>query len=61
MPLFKYKAVTKEGQIVENKVDMANQFMLIKKLKKSGLLPIEVIQVSSIGSKKKKNYRNNGR
>ena len=43
MPLFKYKAVNKQGQIVDNKVDATNQYILIKKLKKNDLLPIEVI------------------
>lgn len=59
MPLFRYKAVTKDGQIVENKVDMVNQFILVKKLKKSGLLPIEVIQVNTTGTKKKKKQKKN--
>ena len=59
MPLFKYKAVTKDGQIVENKVDAINQFILIKKLKKNELLPIEVIQINSQGNKKQKKQKRN--
>ena len=34
MPVFKYKAVTKTGQIVENRVDATNQYTLMKKYKK---------------------------
>lgn len=59
MPLFKYKAVTKSGQIVENKVDAMNQFMLIKKLKKNELLPIEVAQVNSLVTRKNKKQKKN--
>lgn len=59
MPLFKYKAVTKQGEIVENKVDALNQYMLIKKLKKNDLLPIEVTQVNSLVNKKTKKQKRN--
>ncbi|MBO5413309.1 MAG: type II secretion system F family protein [Clostridia bacterium] len=59
MPLFKYKAVTKSGQVVENKVDAMNQFMLIKKLKKNELLPIEVTQVNSLVTRKNKKQKKN--
>lgn len=59
MPLYRYKAVTKSGQIVENKVDAINQFMLINKLKKNDLLPIEVTQVNALGTKNKKKQKKN--
>ena len=59
MPLFKYKAVTKSGEFVENRVDAANQFILIKKLKRNELLPIEVVQISSLISKKNKKQKKN--
>ena len=59
MPLFKYKAVTKQGEIVENKVDALNQYMLIKKLKMNDLLPIQVVQVSSLGNKTAKKQKRN--
>ena len=59
MPLYKYKAVTKGGDIVENKVDALNQYILIKKLKKNNLLPIEVIQINSLGSKNRKKQKRN--
>lgn len=59
MPLFKYKAVTKTGDIVENKVDATNQYMLIRKLKRNNLLPIEVVQINSKNSKKDKKQKRN--
>lgn len=60
MPLFKYKAVTKTGEIVENKVDATNQYVLMKKLKRNDLLPIEVVQINSKSNNKtlKKQKRN---
>lgn len=59
MPVFKYKAVTKTGQIVENRVDETNQYILMKKLKRNDLLPIEVIQISSKSTKKVKRQKRN--
>lgn len=59
MPLFKYKAVTKEGQIVENKVDAINQYALINKLKRNELLPIQVTQINSLGAKNRKKQKRN--
>lgn len=59
MPLFKYKAVTKDGTIVENKVDSINQYALITKLKKNDLLPIAVVQINSMNSKNRKKQKRN--
>lgn len=59
MPLFKYKAVTKDGLIVENKVDSINQYALITKLKKNDLLPIAVVQINSMASKNRKKQKRN--
>ena len=59
MPLFRYKAVTKEGIIVENKVDAINQYALINKLKKNELLPIQVTQINSLGAKNRKKQKRN--
>lgn len=46
MPEYVYRAVTKRGQVVRNKVEESSKNNLIKKLKSNDLLPIEVIQVS---------------
>ena len=53
MPEYVYRAVTKRGQIVRNKVEESNKNSLVKKLKSHDLLPIEVIQVSYKSKKSK--------
>lgn len=58
MPEYVYRAVTKNGQIVRNKVEESSKNNLVKRLKNSELLPIEVIQVHNIGKKAKVNKRN---
>lgn len=59
MPLFRYKAVTKSGQIVENKVDATNQYILMKKLKRNDLLPIEIVQIRLGAARKTKKQKRN--
>lgn len=63
MPTYIYRAVTRNGQEVKNKVEDSSRINLIKKLKRNGLMPISVIQ-SNIGisgqrvqKKKKKNIQ----
>jgi type II secretory pathway component PulF len=61
VPEYVYRAVTKRGQIVRNKVESSNKSNLIKKLKSNDLLPIEVLQVSYASKKArgpKKNIMN---
>ena len=45
MPQYVYRAITKEGVIVKNRVESPSKQTLIKKLKNGDLLPIDVIQV----------------
>lgn len=45
MPKFEYKAVTPQKQIVKNVIVESNKNACIKKLKRSGLIPISVRQV----------------
>ena len=65
MPLYIYKAVTEKGQIVRNRVEELNRFVLLKKLKNNGLMPIKVTQIqvnkkaSKIIKKQKKNVESN--
>lgn len=47
MPLYRYKAVTKAGDIVEYRAESINQYELIKKLKMNELLPIQVTKINS--------------
>ena len=44
MPVYVYKAATKSGQVVTNKVEDLSKFSLIEKLKRNGLTPISVVQ-----------------
>jgi len=58
MAVFRYKAVTKDGQIVKNKVEESNKLSLLKKLKRNDLLPIKKIQEKKKSKKIKKEKRN---
>ena len=61
MSLYIYKAVDKNGQLVSNRVDEINRFILLRKLKRNGFMPIKVTQIqmgnkaSKIRKKRKKN------
>lgn len=60
MPQYRYKAITKDGLIVKNKVESPSKQTLIRTLKSTDLTPIDVEQVaySNVNSKavaKKKN------
>ena len=46
MPVYAYRAMTKNGQEVKNKVEDVNRFSLIKKLKRNNLIPISVTQLN---------------
>ncbi len=58
MPEYMYRAVTKQGQIVRNRVEQPSKNNLIKMLKNNDLLPIEVIQIGYKSRKSKANRRN---
>lgn len=58
MPEYVYKAVTKQGQIVKNRVEESSKNNLVKKLKHNDLLPIEVVQVSLRSKKQRVNKKN---
>ena len=58
MPVYRYKAVTKSGQIVKNSVEEASRLSLLKKLKRNDLVPIEIIQEKNRSKKIKKQKRN---
>lgn len=45
MPLYIYKAATNDGQVVRNRVEELNRFVLLKKIKSAGLMPIKVTQI----------------
>ena len=60
MPIYTYKAVTKTGLIVLNRVEASSRQNLIKILKNNDLLPISIEQVAYIGgiTKQKKQKKN---
>ena len=66
MSLYIYKAVDKKGQIVRNRVEEINRFILLNKLKRNGFMPISVSQVRTTGKvsnlrkKQKKNVETTG-
>lgn len=61
MPLYVYKAVDRKGQIIRNRVEEMNRFVLLNKLKKNGFMPIQVTQIkmSSIANKTRKQQKKN--
>lgn len=61
MPLYVYRAVDKKGQVVSNRVEEINKFVLLRKLKRNGFMPIKVtqIQMSSKASKIRKKQKKN--
>ena len=59
MPEYVYRAITKEGVIVRNKVDSPSKQTLIKRLKAGELLPIDIVKVGyGLGKKKVARKRN---
>lgn len=58
MPLYYYKAVTKNGQIVKNRVEDVGRITLMRKLKRNGLTPIMVMQTAKRRNTAKKPKRN---
>jgi len=59
MPVYTYRAVTKTGVIVRNKVESSSRQNLIKSLKSSDLLPISIEQVSYRSSKATRKKKRN--
>lgn len=46
MPIYKYRAATKAGDVVENRIDSPNKYALLKKLKNNDLYPISVVAIN---------------
>ena len=59
MPVYTYRAVTKSGVIVRNKVESSSRLNLIKSLKNSNLIPISIEQVSYRSNKTQKKQKRN--
>lgn len=54
MPLYIYKAANREGEVVHNRVEELNKYVLLKKLKNANLMPIKITQIEF--SKRGKKY-----
>ena len=59
MPTYMYKAMTKRGLIVRNKVESGSKQNLIKILKNNGLIPISIEQMSYQSKNAKKRQKKN--
>ncbi len=58
MPTYMYRAVTKTGLVVRNRVEAASKQNLLRTLKENDLMPITVEQISYSAKKKKTKKKN---
>ena len=58
MPTYIYKAMTKSGLIVRNRIESSSRQNLLKTLKGNGLVPIDVQQIRYVGKQQKKAKKN---
>ena len=58
MPTYVYRAMTKSGLVVKNKIESPSRQNLLKTLKGNGLLPIDVQQIRYVGKQQKKAKKN---
>ena len=58
MPTYVYRAMTKSGLIVRNKIESPSRQNLLKNLKDNGLIPIDVQQIRYVGKEKKRAKKN---
>ena len=58
MPTYVYRAMTKSGLVVRNKIESPSRQNLLKTLKGNGLLPIDVQQIRYVGKQQKKAKKN---
>ena len=59
MPLYKYRAVTKTGDIVEYRADAPSRYALLAKLKNNELFPISITSINVKASRRRKKQRRN--
>lgn len=58
MPTYIYRAMTRTGLIVRNRIEAPSKQNLLKTLKGNGLLPIDVEQIRYVGKQQKKAKKN---
>ena len=59
MATFTYKAATKRGIIIKNRVEASTKQQLIRSLKENDLIPINIVKIPYGGSKKKMKQKKN--
>ena len=59
MPTYTYKAVTRTGLIVRNKVESSSRQNLIKTLKNNNLVPISIEQINYRSNKNQRKKKKN--
>lgn len=59
MPIYKYRAATRTGDVVEYRTDSSNKFALLNKLKTNGLYPISITSINVRTDKKAKKQKRN--
>ena len=58
MPTYMYKAVTRTGLVVKNKVESPSKQTLLKDLKSNDLMPIDIEQLKYSEKRKKTKKKN---
>lgn len=58
MPTYVFRAMTRSGLIVRNKIESSSRQNLLKTLKGNGLIPIDVRQIRYVGKQKKRAKKN---
>ena len=58
MPLYTYRAITKDGHIVRSKIEDVSKSSVIRRIRRNDLTPISVVQLKTKTQKNKKNVRN---
>lgn len=58
MPLYSYRAITKDGHIVRSRIEDVSKNAIIRKIRRNGLTPISVVQLKTKTQKNKRNVRN---
>ena len=59
MPTYSYRAVTKQGVIVRNRVESPSRQSLIKMIKNNNLIPIDIVQLSYMSKRTPKKQKKN--
>ena len=57
MPVYTYRAMTKDGHEVRNRIEDSSRSAIIKKIKRNGLMPISVVELKTKTQKNRKNVR----